>query len=501
MALNAQCTQTPIQKLGHHLGICAMTVLITSCGGGDANDDADPHDLGSAMSAITNPSNNQRLSILHRCYMPSFHDGDHMTTNKHECPSGTDEGQLFYVPSASETGTHPLYRLYKASGFDHMDSTGTAEGGYTKEFELGNPFNALSLGTCELRRWYKTSINDHVTAFCGENPSPAVYGYSQESILGYGYKRYGKSGETLASVTGSSVTLKANLVAGGAIAELWWGGKQFVNDWDYGRQIQTAVSLVSSGSSEADNPTEAGDLFGWPAGKGTGSDASWSHGSPLLTYYVSGTTLSTTTSPLQWNPTNAVFGGDQDHPVRWRGTISKYVTLDFGSSNAIKYVTQIYFPMAETYARTEVVTAYLTPEFTKFYLYAADTDTLTDITTKCPAEGTSVNGVVSNGFAKMPGPQNGGILLATADGKYALGGYHKNPGYTAYYQCGNFTNRTGSGKYGNATTKWSIFGEYPGTGAAMGVAAGTTKSYTNYLTVGTLTTARSEMRRLYLAGY
>jgi hypothetical protein len=484
-----------IQKFGRRIGVCAVTVLAAACGLDSA--DGEDGDLGVGTSAVTNPSNNQLLSNIHRCYMPTFGDGDHMSTNKLECPAGTDEGQMFYVPSASEVGTHGLYRLYKASGLDHMDSTVMGEGGYSTEFTLGYPFDGNPAGTSEIRRWYKPGNNDHVTAFYGENP--AVYGYNQESIMGYGYKRYGKSGESLVTMTGSSVVLKANVVAGGAITELKWNNKQFINNWDYGRQIQTAISLESGNSSEMDNPTEAGDHFGWPAGQGAGSDAGWSHGSPLLSASVVGETLATKTSPLQWKPES--FGGDQYHPVRWKGTISKAVTLDFGgSSNAIQYVTNIYFPMAQNYVRSEVVTAYLTSEFTKFYLYDAATDKLTNITGSCPAEGSVVNGVKSNGYAKMKGSQSGGIIIATADGLYALGGYHKDPGYNAWYQCGNFTNRSGTGKYGDATTKWSVFGKYPEPGVSTSVVAGTTSSYTNYLTVGTLTTAWSEMRKLYLAG-
>jgi hypothetical protein len=390
---------------------------------------------------------------------------------------------MFYLPKASEAGTSALYRLYKASGLDHMDSLTFSEMGYSTEFTIGYPYNNQVTGTNELRRWYKPAINNHVTAFYGENV--AAYGYNQESVQGYGYKRYGNSGEKLVTVTGNEVVLKANLVAGGAISELSWNGKQFVNDWDYGRQIQTAVSFVdpnSGQSSEEDNPTEAGDIYGWPRDVW---DAGWSHGSPLLSYSINGKTISTTTSPLQWKP-EKLAGGGPDNPVRWKGTMSKVVTLDYGSNNAIKYGTQIYFPMAQPHVRAEVVTAYLNAEFTKFYLYNAATNSLTDITASCPLAG----------YAKIPGPRNGGIIIATPDGLYALGGYHRDPGYDAWFQCANFTNQGGQGKYGKSTSKWSIYGAYP----SYSVAAGTTESYTNYLTVGTLSTAISEMKRLYQAG-
>lgn len=472
-----------------------LLALTSSCSDGDDF----PISVGDNQSSITNASNNKVLNIVWRCYMTKFGpDGDHMDTNKRECPPGTNEGQLGYLYKSQDVGTIPWFRLFKASSYDHMTSFDPGEGGYKNEFPIGYALDSSSTGTCNPKRWFSPSQGDHVTAFCG-GENPGTYGYSQDTInLGHMHQRFGKSGEKLLGVNGDSVTVRANLVAGGAITELWWNGKQFINDWDFGRQVQTAVSLQgNTGSSETDNPTEAGDKYGWPGSGGPSQDASFAHGSPT-TAFVSGKTLSTETRPLQWNPAN--FGGDQDHPVIWGGKISKKLTLDYGSSNTIRYDVSIYFPMAQDYVRSEVVTAYLTSDFTKFYTFDAATNKLVDITANCPAEGTVVNGAASNGYAKFKGPQHGGIIVATADGKYSLGGYHRSPSYEAWYQCGNFTNRTGSGKYGDAATKWSIFGEYPGSGATNSVNAKTTKSYTNYLTVGSLATSQAEMRRLYLAG-
>ena len=97
-----------------------------------------------------------------------------------------------------------------------------------------------------------------------QDPSPS--GYVWDRTLGYGFPRYGTQSEHPLVAQGSQVKLVANLVAGGAISELWWNGKQFVNDHDYGRQIQIAANL--SGQAEAFNPTEGGDSFGPPGEKG-----------------------------------------------------------------------------------------------------------------------------------------------------------------------------------------------------------------------------------------
>ena len=37
------------------------------------------------------------------------------------------------------------------------------------------------------------------------------------------------------------MTVKSNLAVGCALWEWWWNGIQFVNDYDYGRQMQVAM--------------------------------------------------------------------------------------------------------------------------------------------------------------------------------------------------------------------------------------------------------------------
>ena len=44
----------------------------------------------------------------------------------------------------------------------------------------------------------------------------------------------------------------------GAIDSVTWGGKQFISDYDHGRELQIAVTV--DGHGECYNPTEAGSL-------------------------------------------------------------------------------------------------------------------------------------------------------------------------------------------------------------------------------------------------
>src|SRR5918992_2143889 len=58
------------------------------------------------------------------------------------------------------------------------------------------------------------------------------------------------------SFGGSDIVITATGRVAGAIHSLRWRGKEFVNSYDHGRQIQSASSF--DGLGECYNPTEAG---------------------------------------------------------------------------------------------------------------------------------------------------------------------------------------------------------------------------------------------------
>jgi hypothetical protein len=431
----------------------------------------------SGVSFAVNLNDNVAMNIVGRWWLGG--PTDHMSsTNPAEQPGGgTFEGQTFYLPAGAAAGRHPLYRLFSSPAFDHMDSTVAGEGGYSTETTLGYAFDGQVSGTAPVRRWYRGTWADHLTAFNGENPS----GYALEGTLGYGYPRWGNQGEPQFACQGSQVRIVGNYAAGGAISELWWNNKQFVNDWDYGRQIQIAFNLQLPG--ETDNPTEAGDKYGWPGVKPAG----WAHGSPLLHAGVSGTTLTTTCRPLQWSPEN--FGGGSNNPVVWNGTISKQVDLDFaGSPRILRWITTVNFPSSSSFLDMEIVTAYLNDEFRRFWAYDAAADGLSEMT-----------GAVPNGGCLDPSadarlrPGAGGVMISTNDTAYALGVYRKDPGNN-FGLCKFIGGSTG--KYGGSTTKWNCLYRPGGAGVTAGP-----HSFTVYLVVGTVAQVRADMRSLYLQGF
>lgn len=445
-------------------------------------------------------TDNTALSVLYRVWIASKNDSM-MTTNPAERAPGTFEGQMFYIPQNFYSGTHPLYRLFWESPlkFDHMDSLVPDEGGFFTEGIHGYPFDqqVVGDGTSPIHRWYNRTTGDHLTGFESES---ALSGYNRELLLGYGYQRFGNSGEKAVTIAGSQTKVRANLVAGGIVSELWWRGKQFVNNSDYGRQIQITVHPIGldpyGRSNSYYNPTEGGDTHTWP---NVVRDPALSHGSPLISYSKSRSVLQTHTKPLQWIP--ECCGGGINNPVLWNGTFSKKVVLDFERRpNIIQWTSTINLPTPEpTGISAEVVTAYLNAEFSRFLMYNASTRKLTDMSDflKTPGSGidpedhrTEVNTLLR--------PDVGAGILATSDGHYALGIYYRrkhpsdgsNPN-TSGFAFYNFNHSNYSDKYSGDASKIALVWRSNG-----GFFEAGSRSFTAYLCVGTLDRVISEINWL-----
>jgi hypothetical protein len=458
------------------------------------------------------------LSILGRWVDAS---GDHITTRtkaEGEAVGWTYQGPLAYIPRDAGTASPAvLSRWFNAGIADHADFlAAAAPAGYTKQIDLGHPFAAAGNGTCELFRFRNHA--EYLTAGCHESPP----GYTRDASLGFGFPRPGNFGigsVPSQTVQGEQVKLVADLSAGGAISELWWNGKQFVNDSDYGRQIQTALFYQTPAGVM--NPTEAGDRYGWP---NVESSAGWAHGSPLISNTVStdpstGTkTLFTATHPLQWDP--ELLGGDRNHPVMWRGIFRKNVDVDWAAADwratphVVRWRETIVFPAGTTYTadaggnkpELEVLTAYLNGEFSSSYLYNAESNATENVT----EEVKNFGHVVENGAGRCWSwydtngsklfIQRGGPILATDDGQYALGVYRNaSAGEFAqvtqardnHYRLCRYNEAAPGGQYGDRTYKWSVlYNRDPFIG-------GTEVPFTLYLVVGTVEQVTAHMKGLY----
>jgi hypothetical protein len=440
-------------------------------------------------------TDNVRLATLARWAAPIPADGDYLTTDAPlPEPAGvTCQGQLFYIPTDQQPGTHPLYRLYEANLDDHMDSIQLGEAGYAFEDRLGYAYDASDGVTEEIWRWFRPADGRHATAFGEEDLSPQ--GYQREGILGYGYPRYGAAQELPLVVEGSQVTLVANLAAGGAISELWWQGRQFINQKDYGRLIQIACNMDPT--AELDNPTEGGDEYSPPAE----ADPRWGHGSPLISAEVAGTFLRTACHPLQFRAglREEPYRGGKTQPVMWGGTFAKEVEVDWhGRPQVIHWTTTVTFPSAETHVDLEIMTAYLNSDFTRLCAFdvsqaAPRLEEVTDLELHHCADPDARPALLQ--------PVAGGVLLATADDAFALGVYRRSaPGrYVGFGLCYLQEPRPDWDPQAepderNASNKWSAHHRYGG------VTEAGTYSYEAFLLVGTVADVLREARQLYEDG-
>ena len=442
------------------------------------------------------PSLNLVLNAVAEWYQAGTEDTVFVTDPAEQPANAVFRGQFAYLASGGEppdlVAINRLFNGAAGAAADHMYSLNPDEGApaYHYEGPLGWVAAAPVLGTEMIHRAHRAEPFDHTLAFAGSIPA----GYRDEGAMGYAYRRSGVQDVDMVELAGSEVTVGVNRVAGGSVWSLRWNGKEFVNRYDFGRQIQIAFQLNNAG--EDDNPTEAGDSHATPE-----TPAGWRHGSPLLSLELNpgGRTLSTLTQPLQWRPQNFI-GGPQTqlaHPVMWLGNIGKQIWLDFqGMPRVIKWQTRITFPQDQGQLNIELVTAYLPGDFTTFHAYNAATDQLVDQTQRVIDALRPINpagnGCVDPSAHPDQRPDAGGVIFSTPNGRHAMGVYRNRrlSAIEGYGLC-RFLGGADVSPAGFATTKWNLL-ERP----AGGLSAGT-YTWDAYLVVGSVDNVRADMRQLY----
>lgn len=192
----------------------------------------------------------------------------------------------------------------------------------------------------------------------------------------------------------------------GAIHSVTWGGKEFIDSFDHGRQLQSASNFDAGERfvPETFNPTEAGS-----ASDHRGEKSS----SRLLHKVATDSALQTTTQMAFWlRPGEKSLG----HPARNRTVVSDHLLtkrVRIGHEvrgrrlpHVIEYDATFSLPVGErhTYAQFEVVTGYMPAEFAVFRKFNPRTGALEPL---------------SDG----PGEQEWPVVLSTKDGGHAMGVY------------------------------------------------------------------------------
>lgn len=414
---------------------------------------------------------------------------------------------LFYIPTSSTDlagkalpGVQTLYRILGNSGADHFDSTTAGEGGNATEGPLGYVWSkgTSEFGLSPLIRMYNTTqgspnFNDHATAVevspIPQPPSPAqtFTGYSPEGPIGYGYARYPGTDVVFAWQSGGGVTVKSNLATGCAIWEWWWHGNQFVNDMDYGRQMQIAMYPMDGSSALG----EAGDSYGEP-----GHPVDTRHPSPCVTYSAgvsaSGPYMTTAAVPLEWDP--SCLGGSPDNPIIYPAVrLGKTITLDWIGPDGIDrnwpvalFQTTINSPPINP-AVVEAPTGYLNSNFNNFYYYNPATQALTSV---------ALNDIVSvsgtSGYdvpLSASGPQAVIVASGTDPTSPAMAIYINNPnsGFVFYAGVGGT-----DGQAGTNFSKWEARYYAPITAGGW--------TYNTWVMTDTMQNVLSYLNQLYAWG-
>ena len=205
----------------------------------------------------------------------------------------------------------------------------------------------------------------------------------------------------------SEIVIKTSSRMAGAIESLQWGGKEFLDHADHGRELQTCWNGnagIEPIADETFNPTEAGSL---DDGAGTSSS------SRLLELPAHGNQLETYSQPAFWLSPTETSGGK---PARNKTIVSndrlrKQVVI--GCTNlphAIDYQVTVSLALEDHDTRCiiEALTAYMPPEFEQFQVFDAQTGKL---------------GPVDDGPGEQPLP----LVFSTTDGKYAMGVFARAP--------------------------------------------------------------------------
>ncbi|TXH68385.1 MAG: hypothetical protein E6Q88_09985 [Lysobacteraceae bacterium] len=252
----------------------------------------------------------------------------------------------------------------------------------------------------------------------------------------------------------------------GAVDSVFWGGREFINSYDHGRQLQPALS--KNGHGECFNPTLAGNRADGVRTTTT---------SVLEGAWASGSAMATQTLPAFWLEP---FTTDWCGPVINTTRLSNYrinTHLQVGLSgmrHAIRFQTQVYVPEAVNSLVIEAPTGYLAGDFTAFYTYDVVTQALTPLSASLPA-----------------GEQGKPLVLSTPSGSHAMGVW--SPGLPHIPNIGYGQFRFPGGTESQATMKWNAVYR---TGA---VAAGTYLHYTSYVAVGSRENVRVTLAQLYAA--
>jgi len=238
--------------------------------------------------------------------------------------------------------------------------------------------------------------------------------------------------EISAAAADSKIVIRTTSRLAGAIDSLTFRGREYIDSHDHGRQLQSAASFSDGRPGfvpETYNPTEAGSRH-----DGAGPTST----SRLLMFKTNGNRLETRTQMAFW-----LRPGErsEEQLARNRTALSDYllrkrVTIGYRNlSQVLEYVVTFTIPSGAShrYAQCEAVTGYMPNEFSKFWVLDLKTGKLR---------------ALSDG----PGEQRHPVILATPDGRHAMGAYSPQQPSPSYAHVGYGRFRFAAQK----VVKWNV---------------------------------------------
>jgi hypothetical protein len=278
----------------------------------------------------------------------------------------------------------------------------------------------------------------------------------------------------------------------GAIESIQWKNKEFINIFDHGRQLQSAIQI--DGYGECHNPTEAGSSH----------DGNGSKTTSVMTYSkkYSDTQLLVQTQMAQWSFNRLTGACKKGLDTRVTNPLSQHylnkkIELGYNNDPQIIKISLTFASLETLVSRNilfELLTGYLNSEFDQFY-FLKDSELL---------KPEKFNDISGNGFpaGSFQTSSQTSIIQADRSGDYAMGVYfpqdqNKNcwgqfHGYVMYK-----FNLGGQGPKGNATNKWSLaFNENVKSSCFKKEEGYLKRTFEVYLVVGDLKTVHQKLKNI-----
>lgn len=239
------------------------------------------------------------------------------------------------------------------------------------------------------------------------------------------------------TLAGHGITIRTCAHDAGAVCSVTWAGKEFIDDYDHGRQLQSAISY--DGKGENWNPTEAGASI-YTDGRNPRPSSSLFRAGGVI-----GSTLYTNIQMAFWNP---VAGRTRSDNI-----VAKDITIP--APGVIKQLITFSRPAEEAheFGQYEVLTGYMPAEFGAFY---------------------AIKDGVPQALDDGPGEQPHPVVMCTLDAQHCMGAV------TAGLPQANYPD-AGYGRWRHVrdgVVKWNVVFRHKNPAAYQ--------RYTVYVLVGTL---------------